>query len=186
MIRSEIQKQIDKFEAIGGAGVLLDIKTGEMLALASFLISIPTNSRKSMMMPDLTGPPKAFMKWDRPLRCLNTAIALESGAATTDQRFEVSKPLRVSRFTITDYHPHSKPLNVPEILVYSSNIGSALMAQAVGAKTQRAYMNKLGLLDRLGLEIPEVSRLYRRNNGAEPPPLRFLWSWHFNFASPSC
>jgi cell division protein FtsI (penicillin-binding protein 3) len=91
-------------------------------------------------------------------KVLNTAIALESGAATTNQRFEVSKPLRVSRFTITDYHPHNKPLNVPEILVYSSNIGSALMAEAVGAKTQRAYMNKLGLLDRLELEIPEVSR----------------------------
>ena len=69
VIRSEIQKQIDKFDAIGGAGVLLDIKTGEMLAVASFLISIPTNFRKSMMMPALTGPPKAFMKWDRPLRC---------------------------------------------------------------------------------------------------------------------
>ena len=77
-------------------------------------------------------------------KVLNTAIALESGTATTKQRFEVSKPLQVSRFTITDYHPHKKPLNVPEILVYSSNIGSALIAEAISAKTQRAYMDKLG------------------------------------------
>jgi membrane peptidoglycan carboxypeptidase len=74
------------------------------------------------------------------------------------QRFEVSKPMRVSRFTITDYHPHNKPLNVPEILIYSSNIGSARMAEAIGAETQRAFMDKLGLLDRLEIEIPETSR----------------------------
>ena len=49
-------------------------------------------------------------------KVLNTAIALESGTVKTDQRFEVSKPLRVSRFTITDYHPHKKALNVPEFL----------------------------------------------------------------------
>ena len=91
-------------------------------------------------------------------KVLNTAIALETGAANTSQRFKVSKPLRVSRFTITDYHPHKKSLNMPEILVYSSNIGSALIAEEIGAETQRAYMEKLGLLSRLELEIPETSR----------------------------
>ena len=89
---------------------------------------------------------------------LNTAIALETGAVQIQQRFEVSKPLHISRFKISDFHPHTRPLNVPEILVYSSNIGSALIAEAIGAKTQRAYIEKLGLLDRLELELPEISR----------------------------
>ena len=101
---------------------------------------------------------KGLYEMGSTFKVLNTAIALESGAATTNQRFEVSKPMRVSRFTITDYHPHNKPLNVPEILIYSSNIGSARMAEAIGAETQRAFMDKLGLLDRLELEIPEISR----------------------------
>ena len=158
MIRSEIQKQIDKFEAIGGAGVLLDIKTGEMLAVASLPDFNPNQFSLANDDARFNRATKGLYEMGSTFKVLNTAIALESGAATTNQRFEVSKPLRVSRFTITDYQPHSKPLNVPEILVYSSNIGSALMAEAVGAKAQRAYMDKLGLLNRLELEIPEVSR----------------------------
>ena len=158
VIRSEIQKQIEKFEAIGGAGVLLDIKTGEMLAIASLPDFNPNQFSLSNDDARFNRATKGLYEMGSTFKVLNTAIALESGAATTKQRFEVSKPLRISRFTITDYHPHNKPLNVPEILVYSSNIGSALMAEAVGAKTQRAYMDKLGLLDRLELEIPEVSR----------------------------
>ena len=158
VIRSEIQKQIEKFEAIGGAGILLDIKTGEMLAVASLPDFNPNQFSQAKDDARFNRATKGLYEMGSTFKVLNTAIALESGATTTDQRFEVSKPLRVSRFTITDYHPHSRPLNVPEILVYSSNIGSALMAKEVGAKTQRAYMDKLGLLDRLELEIPEVSQ----------------------------
>ncbi len=158
VIRHEILKQINRFEAIGGAGVLLDIETGEMLAIASLPDFNP--NQFSLVNDDarFNRATKGLYEMGSTFKVLNTAIALESGAATTNQRFEVSKPLRVSRFTITDYHPHNKSLNVPEILVYSSNIGSALMAEAIGAKTQRAYMDKLGLLDRLELEIPEISR----------------------------
>jgi cell division protein FtsI (penicillin-binding protein 3) len=158
VIRHEVQKQIDRFEAIGGAGILLDIETGEMLAITSLPDFSP--NQFSLVNDDtrFNRATKGLYEMGSTFKVLNTAIALESGAVTTSQRFEVSEPLRVSRFTITDYHPHKKPLNVPEILVYSSNIGSALMAEAIGAKTQRAFMDKLGLLDRLGLEIPEVSR----------------------------
>ena len=158
VVRNEIQKQISSFEAIGGAGVLLDIKSGELLAVAS----LPDfNPNKFSLVDDDTRfnrATKGLYEMGSTFKVLNTAIALETGAATTSQRFEVSKPFRVSRFIITDYHPHKKPLNVPEILVYSSNIGSALMAESIGAENQRAYMDKLGLLSRLELEIPETSR----------------------------
>ncbi|MDC1382416.1 penicillin-binding protein 2 [Candidatus Puniceispirillum sp.] len=158
VVRHEIQKQISSFEAIGGAGVLLDIKSGEILAM----VSLPDfNPNKFSLVNDdvrFNRAAKGLYEMGSTFKVLNTAIALETGAATTSQRFEVSKPLRVSRFTITDYHPRKKPLNVPEILVYSSNIGSALMAESIGAQTQRAYMEKLGLLSRLELEIPETSR----------------------------
>ncbi len=158
VIRHEVKKQIDKFDAIGGAGILLDIETGELLAVASLPDFNP--NKFSLVEEDtrFNRATKGLYEMGSTFKVLNTAIALESGAAKTNQRFEVSKPLRVSRFTITDYHPHNKPLNVPEILVYSSNIGSALIAEEIGAKTQRAYMEKLGLLDRLQLEIPEISR----------------------------
>ena len=101
---------------------------------------------------------KGLYEMGSTLKILNTAIALESGAVQLSQTYDVAKPLRVSKFTINDYHVYERPLNISEILVYSSNIGSAKMAEAIGAQTQRLFLEKLGLLDYLPLELPEVGR----------------------------
>jgi cell division protein FtsI (penicillin-binding protein 3) len=158
VLQREIKHQIDRFKAIGGAGVLLDIESGEILGMASLPDFNPNSFGLASEDARFNRATKGVYEMGSTFKVLNTAIALESGATTLRQTFEVSKPLRISRFTITDYHPYKRPLNVPEILVYSSNIGSALMAEAVGADTQRAYMEKLGLLDRLDLELPETAQ----------------------------
>jgi len=158
IISHEIQKQIDRFEAIGGAGVILDIHSGEILAAASLPDFNPNQFGRASDDARFNRATKGLYEMGSTFKVLNTAIALETGAADINQRFEVAKPLRISRFTITDYHPRKEPLNVPEIMVYSSNIGSARIAEEIGAETQRAYMDKLGLLDRLPLELPETSK----------------------------
>ncbi len=158
VMEREIKSQIDRFEAIGGAGALIDIRSGELLAVASFPNFNPNSFSLANDDALFNRATKGVYEMGSTFKVLNTAIALETGASTIDQRYEVSKPLRISRFTITDYHPYTRPLNVPEILVYSSNIGSALMADAVGADTQRAYMQRLGLLNRLEMKLPETSQ----------------------------
>ncbi|MCH1426450.1 MAG: penicillin-binding protein 2 [Alphaproteobacteria bacterium] len=158
IISHEIQKQIDLFEAIGGAGVILDIHSGEILAAASLPDFNPNQFGRVSDDARFNRATKGLYEMGSTFKVLNTAIALETGAANINQRFEVAKPLRISRFTITDYKPRIRPLNVPEIMVYSSNIGSARIAEAIGAETQRAYMDKLGLLDRLPLQLPETSK----------------------------
>ena len=157
VLEREIKQQIDKFEAIGGAGVLLDIKSGEILSLASFPDFNPNEFGLVSDDARFNRATKGLYEMGSTFKVLNTAIALETGAASVAQQFEVAKPLRIARFKITDYHPYQRPLNVPEILVYSSNIGSALMAQEIGAKLQRTYIDKLGLLDRLDIELPEIT-----------------------------
>ena len=156
VIRRELQKQIHKFEAIGGAGILLDIQTGEMLAMTSLPDFNPNHFSLADYDTRFNRATKGLYEMGSTFKVLNTAIALESGTATTNQRFEVSKPLQVSRFTITDYHPH-KGIKYAGILVYSSNIGSALIAEAIGQKPS-VLIWTMGLLDRLELEIPEISR----------------------------
>ena len=158
IISHEIQKQIDLFEAIGGAGVILDIHSGEILAAASLPDFNPNQFGRVSDDARFNRATKGLYEMGSTFKVLNTAIALETGAANINQRFEVAKPMRISRFTITDYKPRIRPLNVPEIMVYSSNIGSARIAEAIGAETQRAYMDKLGLLDRLPLQLPETSK----------------------------
>jgi cell division protein FtsI (penicillin-binding protein 3) len=64
--------------------------------------------------------------------------------------------LRVAGYTINDYKPKNRWLSVPEIFIYSSNIGSAQMAAEVGTETQRAFFARLGMLRPASLELPEL------------------------------
>ena len=157
IVRAEIQKQIDAFEAIGGAGLVLDIKSGELLALTSLPDFNPNHFAKASDDARFNRATKGVFEMGSIFKVLNTAIALESGAAAMGQRYQVSKPLFIARHRIADYHMMDRDLSLSEVLVYSSNIGSARIAEAIGAPAQRAYMERLGLLDRLSLELPEVA-----------------------------
>jgi cell division protein FtsI (penicillin-binding protein 3) len=83
------------------------------------------------------------------------AMALDSGATTLKSGYDASHPIKISRFTISDYHAKNRWLTVPEIFMYSSNIGAAKMALDVGPDRQRAFLQKLGILSPLPLELPE-------------------------------
>jgi cell division protein FtsI (penicillin-binding protein 3) len=89
-------------------------------------------------------------------KLFTTAMALDSGTVTLSDGYDASKPLRVARYTISDFHAKNRWLSVPEILVYSSNIGAAKMALDVGASTQKRYLDRLWLLRPAAIELPEV------------------------------
>jgi cell division protein FtsI (penicillin-binding protein 3) len=82
-------------------------------------------------------------------------MALDSGKATINSSFDARSSLKYGRFTINDYHATHRVLTVPEIFVHSSNIGTAKMALAVGVEGHKAFLKKMGQLDRLVTEIPE-------------------------------
>jgi cell division protein FtsI (penicillin-binding protein 3) len=89
-------------------------------------------------------------------KIFTTAMALDSGVTSLSGGYDASRPIRVSRYTITDYHPKKRWLSVPEIFMYSSNIGSARMALDVGPERQRDFLGRLGMLKPLALELPEL------------------------------
>jgi cell division protein FtsI (penicillin-binding protein 3) len=85
------------------------------------------------------------------------AMAFDSGLVTLDDKIDASHAIRIGRYTIHDFHGKHRVLTVPEVFIYSSNIGSARMALKVGSEGQQAYLKKLGFLDRLQTDIPEVA-----------------------------
>jgi cell division protein FtsI (penicillin-binding protein 3) len=84
-------------------------------------------------------------------------MALDSGTSTITSTYDASHPITIGRFTISDYHGKHRVLNVPEILMYSSNIGAAKMAVAAGAQRQKEFLAKLGLLKAPKIEVSEVA-----------------------------
>ena len=156
ILKTTLLKQINKFEAEGGAGVIMDAKTGEVYALAS-LPDYNANNYKSVIDDKLFNrATKGIYELGSTLKLITAAVALESGLFKENEVFDVSKPLTISSRIIRDFHPLDYAINIPEIIVRSSNIGSAKIAEKLGSSIQLKYLKSLGLMDRLSLEIPET------------------------------
>ncbi len=158
-LESELQSQMTLSEAEGAAGVVLDVHTGEILALAS-LPAFNSNSPGG-----LTGMPShmnratlGVYELGSTFKAFTIAMALDSGVVKSlDERFPTN-PIHVSRFRISDIHPKPYPLSVPEVLIHSSNVGTARMAERMGAAVQKDFLKKLGFLDRAPGELLERGR----------------------------
>ncbi len=150
--------QIKKFEAEGGAGIIMNAKNGQVYAT----VSLPDyNANNYNLMLDKTlfnKATKGIYELGSTLKLITAAIAFESNLINENELFDVSKPLKVSSRVINDFHPLNYSINIPEVIVHSSNIGSAKMAEKFGSSIQLKYLKSLGLMDMLSLEIPELGR----------------------------
>ena len=158
ILKTNLLEQINKFEAEGGAGIIMDAKNGEIYALAS-LPDYNANNYKNITNDKLFNKAtKGIYELGSTLKLVTAAVAFESGLIKENEVFDVSKPLKISSRTISDFHPLNYAINIPEVIVRSSNIGSAKIAEKFGSSIQLQYLKSLGLMDKLSLEIPETSK----------------------------
>lgn len=157
ILRHELQASQREFRARGAAGLVLDVATGEAIGMVS-LPDFDPNEPALDPADDarFNRVSKGVYEMGSTMKLFTVAMALDSGTTTLSRGYDASKPLHVARFTITDYHAKKRWLSTPEILVYSSNIGSALMALDVGTPLQREYLQRFGLLQAPSIELPEV------------------------------
>lgn len=158
VLRDELLAGIEKYSAKGGAGIVIDVRTGEILAMVSLPDFDPnqigkTSAQKEALFNRIT---LGAYEMGSGLKIINTALYLESGISNIFAKFDVSAPLRVGRFKIKDFHPVYYPLTVAEIFTESSNIGAAKMAIQVGGQRQRAFFEKLGFFQPSSLELSEI------------------------------
>jgi cell division protein FtsI (penicillin-binding protein 3) len=156
ILRQELAAAVKEFKGIGGAGVVLDVHTGELLALVSFPDFDPNNPGAANEDARFNRVTQGVYEPGSTLKLFTAAMALDSGTTTLNGGYDASKPIRVARHTIRDYRPKNRWLSVPEILVHSSNIGAAEMALDVGGQLQRMYLEQFGLLAPAAIELPEV------------------------------
>ena len=150
--------QIKKFEAKGGAGIIMNAKNGELFSIVS-LPDYNANNYGSILNENLFNKAtKGTYELGSTLKLITAAIAFESNLINENDVFDVSKPLKVSSRIINDFHPLNYAINIPEVIVHSSNIGSAKIAEKFGSSTQLKYLRSLGLLNMLSLEIPELGK----------------------------
>ncbi len=160
-----LSEQIKKFDAKGGAGIVMNARSGEIFAITS-LPDYNANNYNNVVNKNLFNKAtKGIYELGSTLKLVTAAVAFESQQVKESDVFDVSTPLRVSSRTIRDYHPLNYHLNIPEVIVHSSNIGSAKIAKKIGTSTQLKYLKSLGLMDKLDLEIPELGKPQVRKDG---------------------
>ena len=152
----ELGAAMAEFGAIGAAGIVMDVASGEVLAM----VSLPSFD------PERPGTAPADSRFNRAslglyemgsvFKIFTVAMALDAGVVTLNDGYDTSKPIRVARFTINDFHGKNRWLSVPEILMYSSNIGAARMAMDTGTAAQRSFLERLGLTRPASIELSEV------------------------------
>lgn len=156
ILHEELNRAIADFTAIGGAGIILDLKSGEVLAMVSLPDFDPARAGEASEDARFDRATLGLYEMGSTFKIFNTAIALDSGTVTLADGFDATKPIRIGGYTINDYHGKHRFLTIPEIFTYSSNIGSAKMADLFGPEIQQAYLERFGLMDKSPIELPEV------------------------------
>ncbi|MDD3370544.1 MAG: penicillin-binding protein 2 [Alphaproteobacteria bacterium] len=156
IMRRELQAAMKAYRAQAAAGIVMDIRTGELLSLVSLPDFDPSRAGSANDKQMFNRATLGVYEMGSTFKIFNTAYALDSGSARLSDIYDTTHPLEIGRHTIRDFEKEDRNLNVAEIFTHSSNIGSARMAQRFGGERQRAFLTRLGLIDRQPLEIPEV------------------------------
>lgn len=155
IVHEEITKSINEFQAKGGIGIVMDAENGEIISLVSLPDFDPHHPGKAKPEELFNQVSLGVYEIGSIMKGLTIAMALETKAVSLNDVYYVKEPLKAARFTIHDYKPKFSYLSIPQIFMYSSNIGTAMISLEVGGKTQRAFLKNWGLFDPLKIELPE-------------------------------
>lgn len=158
-VREELQKAVKKFNTEGATAILLDVNTGGVVAMVSIPdfnpnINIPVGERALFNFAT-----QGVYEAGSVFKTFNTALGLESGKVKASDKFDATKPIKIQGLKVSDYRGENRWLSVGEILIYSSNIGSAQLVSRVGRKAQRQFLKNMGFSEPLlQFEVSEKGR----------------------------
>ncbi len=158
IVHDEITRALERYHAIAAGAVVLNAKTGEVIAMGSVPDFDPNNPYNAHEKDRLNRMSAGTYEMGSTIKSFTTAMALDSGMVNMNSTFDARRPITIGRQTIRDFHGKGRVLTLPEVFIYSSNIGSAREADVVGIDGHREFLHRLGLLDRMHTELPEVAR----------------------------
>lgn len=154
ILRDTIKDGIKEFNAKKGNGLLMNIHTGEVIAMTSlpdFDPHRPNPKKEDIFNVNTSG----VYEVGSIFKIFTFAMALDSKKVSLMDGFDAAQPIMIGKHKISDYHPKNRWLSIPEIFMYSSNIGTVKLALKVGTKHQKAFFEKMGFLKPLQTELKE-------------------------------
>jgi len=161
VVRDELKKAVDRFQAKGGSGLVLEAGTGALVAAVSLPDFDPNHYKRADTTARFNRNTQGSYELGSLFKVLTAGMALDSKAVGITDHFDAVQPFKMNRYSIKDFHAKKRQLSMPEVVAFSSNIGAAKMAMAVGTATQEEYFRRFGLLERHPIRLNEVSRPQR-------------------------
>lgn len=162
IVRRETLNAMERFSAIGGIGMMMNVKTGEVVAMVSVPDFNPNN------MSSITGTGDGDPRFNRAalgvyemgstFKSLTIAEAFELNKVNMDSTVDARSPIKIGRFTIDDYKGEYRVLSVPEVFVYSSNIGTVKIVDKIGTPKFKEFLTRIGMTKPAPIELPEIGR----------------------------
>jgi cell division protein FtsI (penicillin-binding protein 3) len=165
-VREEVERAMNQFRAVGGAALVMDANSAEIIAMVSLpdfdpnaAGASPEEARFNRLTLGTYEPGSTF-------KTFTAAMALEYRTANLNSSFDARRPITISSFTIDDYKPQRRVMTLPEVFMLSSNIGSVRIAETVGRERQRDFLARLHLLnapkfEMLELTAPQIPKPWR-------------------------
>ncbi|HEY8962996.1 MAG TPA: penicillin-binding protein 2 [Alphaproteobacteria bacterium] len=155
ILRRALKQAVSDFTAKGGAGVIMDVQTGEVLAAVSYPDYNPQTIADATDDQKFNRFALGVYEMGSTFKTFAMSVLLDQVDDSLGQRFDATKPIKRGRFTISDYHPEKRPLTLPEVFMYSSNIGTALVGEKIGTKRLHAFYDELGLTKPVDMVLME-------------------------------
>lgn len=158
ILHDALAEGMTTFNGVGAAGLIMDVHTGEVLALVSLPDFDPNAPGQASDSARFNRATLGMYEMGSTFKVFSLSEGLEKGVIKLTDSFDCRHPLKFGRFEIHDFKPEGRWLNVPEVFVYSSNIGAAQVAERFTIEDQKKYLGSLGLLTAAPLEISEVGK----------------------------
>ena len=153
-LENELFAAAREMGARGAVGVVTNIQTGEVLAMASYPEFNP-NRRGETGDAELNRVTSAHYEMGSVFKAFTVAAGLDTGQADMTTTFDASDPLQIGNRTIRDFHAQNRVMTLEDVFLHSSNIGTSRLAIEMGGDTMRRYFQDLGLLDAAPIELHE-------------------------------
>jgi cell division protein FtsI (penicillin-binding protein 3) len=157
ILRTELARQIAEFRAIGGSAIIMDVPSGELLAMVSlpdFDANSPATASDDQRFNRNT---LGLYEMGSTFKTFTIAMALDGGTTHMNASYDARRPIEWGQHTINDFRGQNRWLTVPEVFMHSSNIGMVRITLQAGRERQRAFLGRLGLFRPTTVELPEVA-----------------------------
>lgn len=156
ILTESVADALKKSEAKSAWGVVMDAKSGEIVAMVSLPDYDPNHFGNYPDEARFNRAVLASYEMGSTFKIFTLAQGLAAGHITRDTPVDCREPIHIGRYTIKDYHAKGRVLTATEIIRYSSNIGAAKIADMGGPDEQKDFMRRLGMLQPLNVGVSEV------------------------------